>query len=394
MIDQFRRKALAILGRFTNGMRYMKIAVVFVIFSFVNVNTERIKYFQPQTIMLEPHSTLEYQVALQDSVSESDLLYKVSSIDGTPIFFYRKVFSPVCFDNKCRPLTVNLYWNITGRYLGFELPDGEFLSKTDHDPFSTEEYEKLNRILANESTPLADIVYNELTVSPNSHGLDNIDAIATATPQNLAPYVIEGAAYTTFKLWHLIHGPTKNEVQDFTINEISPDLVLKILESPVQVDKIWALEHIDGYVDFTPDLEEKVIGMITGDNYVVIEKALSAINKSQLDSYRVQQLLLKALVKENYNVQILVINKIEDCNLLKQSVTMELVENLADLNGQVFKRALAVLEKQQLSSEMYMKIAHLLRSQNYFISKSIANFLKNKDIKNPKINSLLKKYEN
>tara|TARA_R110002074_G_scaffold207074_5_gene375594 strand:- start:218 stop:622 length:405 start_codon:yes stop_codon:yes gene_type:complete len=134
--------------------------------------------------------------------------------------------------------------------------------------------------------------------------------------------------------------------------------------------------------------------MITGDNYVVIEKALSAINKSQLDSYRVQQLLLKALVKENYNVQILVINKIEDCNLLKQSVTMELVENLADLNGQVFKRALAVLEKQQLSSEMYMKIAHLLRSQNYFISKSIANFLKNKDIKNPKINSLLKKYEN
>ena len=192
----------------------------------------------------------------------------------------------------------------------------------------------------------------------------------------------------------MIHGPTKNEVQDFTINEISPDLVLKILESPVQVDKIWALEHIDGYVDFTPDLEEKVIGMITGDNYVVIEKALSAINKSQLDSYRVQQLLLKALVKENYNVQILVINKIEDCNLLKQSVTMELVENLADLNGQVFKRALAVLEKQQLSSEMYMKIAHLLRSQNYFISKSIANFLKNKDIKNPKINSLLKKYEN
>ena len=84
-----------------------------------------------------------------------------------------------------------------------------------------------------------------------------------------------------------------------------------------------------------------MIGMITGDNYVVIEKALSAINKSQLDSYRVQQLLLKALVKENYNVQILVINKIEDCNLLKQ-----------------------------------------------------ANFLKNKDIKNPKINSLLKKYEN
>lgn len=390
MFDQVRMKSLAIFRRFRHGMLLVKFSVVFFVLSFAN--TESIKYFQPQTISLQPHSTHEHQVALKDSISESKSLFKVSAKDATPIYFYREIFTPVCFDNKCRPLTISLYWNITGRYLGFELPEGEFLSKTDHDPFSVEEYEKLNEILANESTPLADIDYNQLTISPDSHGLGDIDAITSATPQNLAPYVIEGAAYTTFKLWHLIHGTTKNQVQNFTIKEISPELIIKILESPIQADKIWALEHIDGYVGFTSDLKEKVFDLIKGENYIIVEKALSAINEKELDSLSVQQLLIKALMQESYNVQIRVIDRIGDCNSLKESVTMELVDNLGALNGQVLKKALLVLGKQNLTSKMYFKIAELLQSENRFISNSIAAFLKSEHIADPQILALLKKY--
>jgi hypothetical protein len=43
-----------------------------------------------------------------------------------------------------RPLDIILHWSISGRYLGFEMPKGEFLSKTDHDPFSRKEYLQLN----------------------------------------------------------------------------------------------------------------------------------------------------------------------------------------------------------------------------------------------------------
>ncbi len=388
MFGRVRMRVMAIFNRFTHSSLYVKIAIVFVVLSFVNA--ERIKYFQPQTILLQPHTTQVFSVDINDSISESDLLYKVSSKDGTPIFFYREVFTPVCFDNKCRPLTINLYWNITGRYLGFELPEDEFLSKTDHEPFSVDAYEKLNQILATESTPLAEIDYNQLTVKPNSHGLEDIDAITSATPQNLAPYVIEGAAYTTFKLWHLIHGATKNQVQNFTIAEISSELIIKILESPIQADKIWALEHIDGYVDFTPNLKEKVFDLIKGEDYIVVEKALDAINENELDLYDVQQLLMKALIQENYNVKIRVIEKMENCDFLKDSVKIELVENLGSLNGQVFKKALSVLEKQELTSEMYYKIATLLESENSFISNSIKAFLKNENVKEPQILSLIK----
>ena len=388
MFDKVRMKSLAIFRRIRHGILFVKFVVVFLVLSFGN--TESIKYFQPQTILLEPYSTREYQVGIQDSISKSDLLYKISSKDGTPIYFYREIFTPVCFDNECRPLTIKLYWNITGRYLGFELPEGEFLSKTDHDPFSADEYGKLNQILATESTPLADIDYNQLTVTPNSHGLGDIDAITSATPQNLAPYVIEGAAYTTFKLWHMIHGTTKNQVQNFTISDISPGLILKILESPIQADKIWALKHIDGYVDFTSDLSAKIFELLKGDDYIVVENALNAIGENQLDSNSVQQLLMKALMQENYNVQIRVIDKMGDCKFLKDSIKRELIENLGSLNGQVFKKALTILTKQELTSEMYYKIAELLQSENKFISNTIAVFLRNANINDPQILALLK----
>lgn len=388
MFRQVQIMAMSILQRLLKSWRYAKIALVLVVLSFVNV--EKIKYFQPQTILLEPYSTLEYSVAVEDSISDTALLYKVSSKEGFPIYFYRDLFAPVCFDNKCRPLTIRLYWNVTGRYLGFELPEGEFLSKTDHDPFTREEYEKLNRILANESTPLASIDYNQLTVDAKSHGLDDVDAIASATPQNLAPYVIKGAAYTTYKLWHVIHGPMKPKVQDLTINGLSPDLVLKILKSPVLVDKIWALEHIDGYVDFTAELKEKVFELMKDDNYIIVEKAINAIGEAQLDLYHVQQKLMEALVHEDYNVQIRVIEKITDSHVLEGPVTIELIDNLGALNGQVFKKALLVLGKQKLTSDMYLKIAELLGSENRFIANSVKMFLQNENIKEPQILSLLK----
>ena len=121
-----------------------------------------------------------------------------------------------------------------------------------------------------------------------------------------------------------------------------------------------------------------------------MEKALDAINENELDLYDVQQLLMKALIQENYNVKIRVIEKMENCDFLKDSVKIELVENLGSLNGQVFKKALSVLGKQELTSEMYYKIAALLESENSFISNSIKAFLKNENVKEQQILSLIK----
>jgi hypothetical protein len=74
-------------------------------------------------------------VSIDDSL-ESHEIFLARTVQRNPLHYFIELQTGICFDNKCRPLDIVIYWNITGRYLGFELLDGEFLSKYDHTPFT------------------------------------------------------------------------------------------------------------------------------------------------------------------------------------------------------------------------------------------------------------------
>lgn len=98
------------------------------------VNGEDIRYFRSATLTQE-EGTVAVSVAINDSLSRQEFRRDgLSQI--TPLNYSMDLHTGICFDNKCRPLKIVVYWNITGRYLGFELLDGEYLSKYDHEPFS------------------------------------------------------------------------------------------------------------------------------------------------------------------------------------------------------------------------------------------------------------------
>ena len=120
-------------------------------------------------------------------ISFGDSLFLSQTSDGTPKSFYQHYSTGVCFDNQCRPLDIILHWSISGRYLGFEMPKGEFLSKTDHDPFTRKEYLQLNEILSNADLPFKDIKYHELMNQPES-SIESVDAISGATSERIKRY--------------------------------------------------------------------------------------------------------------------------------------------------------------------------------------------------------------
>jgi hypothetical protein len=108
------------------------LTMVLAIFSSFMKEQEKVKYKQRPTIIAENSDRLT--VAYRDTLND-DSLYLVKTKENIPIHYFRNIATEVCFDNQCRLLDITVFWNITGRYLGFELPDGEFLSKYDHEPF-------------------------------------------------------------------------------------------------------------------------------------------------------------------------------------------------------------------------------------------------------------------
>src|SRR5690606_33323153 len=136
----------------------------------------KISYFQSPTLIAEADTVVGY-ASMTDGIP--DTLFQIRSSGGLPIAYYKKIYTGVCFDNECRMLDIVLYWNITGRYLGFELPEGEFLSKFDHEPFSEDEYKRLHGLLADLLSPLGMYAYNELAPKPPVEE-EEVDGITSA----------------------------------------------------------------------------------------------------------------------------------------------------------------------------------------------------------------------
>src|SRR5690606_40150830 len=69
------------------------------------------------------------------------------------LYWYRRIFTPVCLTGECMMVDVGIYWYCTGEFFGLEVY-GEHLTKTDHSIFSDEDYGKLMDVLANDWSSL------------------------------------------------------------------------------------------------------------------------------------------------------------------------------------------------------------------------------------------------
>ncbi|MCP4414687.1 MAG: hypothetical protein GY808_19190, partial [Gammaproteobacteria bacterium] len=271
---------------------------------------------QRSTIPLDDN---EGFIAAYKDINSDDSLYLVISKDDIPIHFFRNIATEVCFDNQCRLLEITIYWNITGRYLGFKLPAGGFLSKYDHEPFVPSEYEKLNELLADPTLPLGDITFEKLIELPETN-TGSVDGISSATTENLAKIVVKGAAYTTYTLWNIVYGPSVEFVVRITEKQLSPDLIELILKSPDRNDRFWVLDRISQKTVLNSKLTSTLLDMISNDNFSLTYNTINALSPIHLDSDSLQLGLFSKYEKVNHSVQKMIIDKLIDAPYLHPEI--------------------------------------------------------------------------
>ena len=351
----------------------------------------RIQYSHPPTLQLPVDTVVFHIVDFNDDIA-NDTLIQYLSQEGYPISYTRHMRTGVCFDNKCRPLDVTLRWNVTGRYLGFELPEKEFLSKYDHEPFTEAEYQRLHAILTDSLSALKNFHYNEIVPKADS-SYQKVDAVSGATSANVLDNVVEGAAFTTYKLWHLVYGPAQRRVEALTRQQITPAFVQLILNSSHPSDKIWALNHIKGFIVPTSALQKSVLGYINGKDYNLMERALHSITAADLQSASLQGTLAQKLLATNYSTQKLLIGKLSEAPALNEKARLVLAKNLGSFSGQLISDILDLLLRQHsIDAEICRPVSDLLLIENPFISKKGYLFLTQANSQDPLVKKRLAEY--
>ncbi|SEJ65730.1 hypothetical protein SAMN05192553_107114 [Cyclobacterium xiamenense] len=335
---------------------------------------EDIRYFQPATIPIADSSRL-ITVSINDSLYRQEMTPKEGAA-GIPLNYFMDLHTGVCYDNTCRPLKIRVYWNITGRYLGFELLDGEYLSKYDHEPFSTMEYEELHRLLADPFLPLGTYSLEDL-VGHSETDAHSVDGVSGATAKDVLEYVVPGAAYTTHKLYHVVHGPVQQQVMELTEKQLDPYLFTEILQSTDQSDRTWALERLGLLTKLDDSVIDALMGILLEEEYFQSYLVLKSLTSEQLESEELQLQLFKLIGKVDHGIENLIFDQLAEAAHLNPAVVDHSLANLSQVNGPQLVKLLKLYTVHEVynSAKLNEALGEMIPHENSFVERQVLQFL-------------------
>jgi hypothetical protein len=267
-------------------------------------------FFAFSGLIVSPNERVkEYTVVENDTLTYT--LKLALDENGRPQYFFRNIFTPVCYTNECKPVHINFYWDLLGNYMRYDLPKNKVLTKVDHDEFKEEDYEKLQDILSQPNSIFADLKMEDLIVKGTESLTDSVDAKAGATLKTIKNQVIDGAVYTCYTLWQIAYGRAVPEIQKIIESYTNPALLHSFLTSSNHHYQYWAMSRImdkQGVVQkpFEADIK-KIIG---GKNIFTAKYALQHTDSQFFASEQRQNWLWETFQKSNYTLQIVILKKL------------------------------------------------------------------------------------
>lgn len=356
------------------------------------INSGPIRYADIPTIPFKWNQEFGDTLSISDPET-LETIYQVQSQHGYPLYYYKDVSTEVCLSSECRPIQINIYWNITGRYLGYMLEDGQILSKREHAPFDKTDYQRLHMILSDPFIPFHNILFEELISSP-ADSINQVEGISGATSKDLSEYVVDGAAYTTFSLWQIIYGPLQSLIKKRTEHAFTEELLLKILQSSSTADQIWGLRRIDPSGNMDSRIANEVLTIITGPDYFTALTAINSITKEHLNSFQLQMGLFKLYQNEKIDLKTQLVDKLNEADNISLDVIEESRKDLQTLNGNQLGQWLDLYSKHGIKDiKTCQAVAVLLKRDNRYISNKAYQYLKASDLEDNRIHEEVQRFE-
>jgi hypothetical protein len=328
----------------------------------------------------EKISRIEPRLVQFEDTVPNDTIYICFTTNIFPNAYFREIFTPVCIDGLCLPISVNLFWSPGGDYLGYSIKGNGIFTKLNHIPFDEDDYLRLHYLLDDPQSLLKDYKLTEL-VSGNKDSL-KVDGISGATITAVENYVIKGAVYTTYGLWHSVYGPSYDSIRKITMEYLSIPLLNSLINSPNIEDNFYALDILNKFepkvtIQLIPKLEE----FIESDNLSLKERSINVLISSEISDSLIQETLLKVFKITDFWTKKILLTKLYDYDYLLPDVEVKLTSNLSRESPSIIQEIYKLLKKRtDISLTSKMKIADLLENDNQFIAKITYNFLSSLDI--------------
>jgi hypothetical protein len=332
-------------------------------------------------------------INFNDTIPNDSLTIYYSGINE-PVAFSRDIHTAVCMDSLCRLVDITLFWEITGRYLGFKLPPGTELTKKKHLPFTEMDYNRLNEILSDSASQLG--FYTPAEIHPAQPVKVKTDGISGATIPDLGPWIVPEAAYTSYTLWHLAYGSTPDSIVSYTKKHfISNSLLFKLLESKDAFSQLKGLQWIDQSNESCSQFIEPALKILHNGKFNSSGLALKFLKKCNLDEEKMQKEVIQLLDNEDFRIKNSAIEYFRSSEKLFQSVAKEMIKKTGSENYYLVNVILSLIEKKyQPDFEDQVQLSALLNSHSGSVANRVYIFLLNLPSKSPGLAKQLSRFKN
>ncbi|HEY9257556.1 hypothetical protein [Chitinophaga sp.] len=310
---------------------------------------------------------------------------------GRPLYYFRNIFTPVCYTGECKPVFINFYWDLLGNYIRYDLPEGEPLTKLDHKVFKPADYEKLQEILAKPNSLLADLKITDLIVPGTENLADSVDARTGATLKTIKNEVIPGAVYTCYTLWQIAHGAVITEMERITETYNNTTLLHRFLSSGNYQYQYWALGKVmDTHGAITPGFETDIRNIVSGKNIFIARYILQQVHPDFLTGKKQQRWLWEIYTASSYPAQITILRKLKTIPLQAELIK-QLVNTFSNANTEQSGLILPLL--QQAPGLPLPQLAEQLTNADAEKAASIYTLLQQRKPENNYVKKLMYNYE-
>jgi hypothetical protein len=344
--------------------------------------------------------TFQFETIREFAITENDTnsyTLKLALDDsGRPLYFFRNIFTPVCYTNECKPVHVDFYWDLLGNYIRYEMPEGKILTKIDHEEFEEKDYQKLADILSRSNSIFADLKMEDLLTSGTDSLTDNVDAKTGATLKTIKNDVIDGAVYTCYTLWHIAYGKqVMDEMKKITDSYLDDQLLREFLKSSNYHYQYRAMENvIDKNGNVNKSFETDIEQVIAGKNLFTARTALQNLNATFFTGNQRQTWLWNTYQNSSYPLQVAILKKLETI-AVTDPLTEKLAAGIAESNQQLFRLKLGILAKQrQLSEPTMIALSKNLETDNEDFKPRIYKMLERFQPRNKEVKQRMERYKN
>jgi hypothetical protein len=264
----------------------------------------------------------------------------------------------VCSDSLCRPINIDIYWDLLGNFVDYKVAKGNELTKFDHVELTKEDHHKLHKILSDTNSLLRDYGMNDLVdTSVKVVSQIKVDAVTGATNPTFEGAVVQGAVYTVYTVWHFVNGDVKKAILEYSKKNVFTDAeIRRLLLCDNKLYKFFLIEYIPDHK--VEKFEEELIRLISDKDAYIPLYAISKLPLSIWDRESFQQTVLQKLDQYSNPVRISILE-----NLPKHQLSSGTLKNII--------KAIPILTSAQLA--LTFKILDRNRSA---IRKSFMNEMK------------------